>query len=232
MLTKEKYIAKYGEDAWEKEAVKRSERAKNYYNSHKEKYRENEKRWRENNRDKRHEIDRRYHKKHREELLEKAIQYRINNHEKIIDREKRFKEEHRVEILERNREYDKQRRDTPKYRAKNLLHAYRQIDCIDNRGKCTLTQQWIIDNIFNSSCIFCGDSDWTHLGADRIDNSKPHTPDNCVCACGICNIERSDRYSVEEFKKYRALHPRACDIPKGPVIELSETGALKKRAID
>ena len=29
------------------------------------------------------------------------------------------------------------------------------------------------------------------MGADRIDNSKSHTKDNCVCACWSCNARRN-----------------------------------------
>ena len=43
-------------------------------------------------------------------------------------------------------------------------------------------------------------------------------------------VEYIEKYG-EEFKQYRSLHPRACDIPKAPAIQLSETGALKKRII-
>lgn len=86
-----------------------------------------------------------------------------------------------------------------------------------------------MENIFTSKCIYCGDDNWEHLGCDRKDNSKPHTSDNIVCACGICNAERSDNYTVEEFIQYRKLHPRSIDIPKQPI--LNEKGAIVKREV-
>lgn len=91
-----------------------------------------------------------------------------------------------------------------------------------------ITEEYIQDNILNSTCIYCGDSDWTHLGADRIDNSKPHTPDNCVCACGICNCEREGRkMSVPEFVEYRKNHPRFIDL-KPKVVEVDGIKVIKK----
>lgn len=106
----------------------------------------------------------------------------------------------------------KKYQSTKKGRAATLLHAYKQSDSINNRGECKLTRSWIVDRIFSTSCIYCGDSSWEHLGADRIDNNLPHTPDNCVCACGICNIERQYKeLSVDEFKEYRKANPRECD---------------------
>ena len=110
--------------------------------------------------------------------------------------------------LERSRNYYK----TIPGRAHNLIKLYRTQDKKKDRGDCTLTRDWIVDHIFSSFCVYCGDSDWTHLGCDRIDNSLPHTPENCVCSCGICNVDRQlNRMSVEEFVEYRKTHYRECD---------------------
>ena len=76
-------------------------------------------------------------------------------------------------------------------------------------------ETYILEKILNSTCVYCGDYVWQHLGCDRIDNSKPHTPDNCLCSCGICNVEREGKnMSVEEFVKYRKSNPRECDKKK------------------
>jgi hypothetical protein len=110
--------------------------------------------------------------------------------------------------------------NTKEGRAYDLAKRYRALDA--EKGFDTsnnITAQWIIDNIFTQKCIYCGDADWKHLGADRIDNSKPHTPDNVVCACGICNGQRKDSYSMEDFIGYRELHPRDFDIHNLQVIE-------------
>ena len=119
-------------------------------------------------------------------------------------------------------------------RSSILSSAYKSYD--KNKGfdvSNNITKDWIVENIFNGQkCVYCGDDDWTHLGADRIDNTKPHTPDNVVCACGLCNIERNERYTVEEFKEYRKLHPRSldCSIDKGwEIVEMKGIKVLKKK---
>lgn len=84
-------------------------------------------------------------------------------------------------------------------RARHKLSIYRSR--AKRKGKeCTITSEWILENIFNSSCLYCGETDWTVLGCDRIDNTKGYTPDNIVCSCNRCNRLRSDRRSVQEFR--------------------------------
>lgn len=124
--------------------------------------------------------------------------------------------------------------DTKEGRAYDLAKAYKKQDA--EKGFDTsnnITAQWIIDNIFTQKCIYCGDNDWQRLGADRIDNSKPHTPDNVVCACGLCNVERQQRrLSVEEFIEYRKQHPRDFDIHNLQVIEkVNGKAVIRKRAV-
>lgn len=99
-----------------------------------------------------------------------------------------------------NPEYMVKYRSAKKGRAKNLLSGYKQKDEMRNRGECLIDEQWIINNIFNSKCVYCGESDWHKLGADRIDNTLPHTPENCVCSCWDCNNKRN-RTPYDEFMR-------------------------------
>ena len=99
---------------------------------------------------------------------------------------------------EENPDYDTKWRETPIGRASNLVNRYLQSDIKYNRGECTLTAQWVMDNIFSKPCHYCGETDWLKIGCDRIDNSKPHTPDNVVPCCAECNRKRG-RKSYEEF---------------------------------
>lgn len=78
-------------------------------------------------------------------------------------------------------------------RAINLVCSYKKEDIKYNRGECTLTAQWILDNIFSRSCLYCGETDWHLLGCDRKNNTKPHTPDNVVCCCKDCNNKRQHK---------------------------------------
>ncbi|MNN83698.1 HNH endonuclease [compost metagenome] len=56
----------------------------------------------------------------------------------------------------------------------------------------------LILNRDHYTCHFCG------LYGDTIDHLLPRakgghtTPDNCVCACNLCNQTKADQY-VEEF---------------------------------
>ena len=43
-----------------------------------------------------------------------------------------------------------------KMRAKSLVQNYRVEDKKYNRGECTLTADWIIENIFSKPCAHCG----------------------------------------------------------------------------
>lgn len=109
---------------------------------------------------------------------------------------KKSENERKESENERKRKYHL----TQKGRAVNLCGSYKYSDKKYNRGECTLTAEWIVENIFTSKCSYCGKDDWRELGCDRIDNSKPHTPNNVVCCCQECNTKRGNK-SYEEFLK-------------------------------
>lgn len=149
----------------------------------------------------------RYIELHGEEAWKERLQrefaskrrYKENNREKLKEAHKKYYSEHKKEYADLQKEYIK----TPRGRAKYLLGNYKRVDKETGTGACTLTQKWILENIFASSCIYCGESDWTKLGCDRIDNTLPHTPENCVCSCLSCNAQRAHRWTVEEFIEYK-----------------------------
>lgn len=146
----------------------------------------------------RKEYNRQYYQNHKKEIAENKKGYYDSNKVKILKYKKEYQEK-------RRKEYEKYRRmyySTQFGRAKYLLYQYKIRDKKLNRGDCTINEQWIIDNIFNSKCIYCGKTDWKELGCDRIDNDKPHTPDNIVCSCGDCNKERGKK-AHEEFLKIK-----------------------------
>lgn len=95
------------------------------------------------------------------------------------------------ERKEARREHIKQYRQTPMGRALYLLGDYKQKDKKYKRGKCTLTAQWIVENIFTQKCAHCGKTDWRELGCNRLNNSLPHTPDNVEPCCAECNMKVS-----------------------------------------
>ena len=194
-IKKEDVIAKFGEKAWEERLEKRNATNKRCRHKKLEEYKE-----------KRNE-----YLKHADDTKRKVYRkkYDTEHKEDIAAYKKDYYIKHREEIITKNKDYTK----TKPGRATQIKNTYRTSDAESCRGNCTLTQKWILENIFNSSCIYCGDGDWRHLGCDRIDNSLPHTPENVVCSCGICNIEREYRkMSISDFQEYRKSHPRQCDI--------------------
>ena len=242
-MTTVERIERYGVEAWEEK--KRKDRE--YYQANKERIAE----YRQTHKEQKKEYNKEYYQANKERITEqKKDYYQANkerrkeynqaNKERIAERAKNYyqihkerKKEYNQANKERGKGYQKKYYSTPLGKANNLARTYKRSD--RKKGfdpSNNVTSKWIIENIFSGqSCIYCGDSDWTHLGCDRIDNSKPHTPDNVICSCGLCNIERNDKCSVEEFKQYRALHPRDCDISKAPAFILSSTGALKKKTV-
>jgi len=61
-----------------------------------------------------------------------------------------------------------------------------------------LTKEFFCKNIISQPCIYCGTT--KNIGCDRIDNEKGHTKNNVVPACYICNIVRSNNFTVSEMK--------------------------------
>lgn len=142
----------------------------------------------------RDEARRLYLKQWREANKEKSAEYRQINKEKKAEYDKQYYAENKEKIGERHKQYNQ----TSMGRTSRLVQAYKREDKKYNRGKCTITAQWIVDNIFSSKCIYCGESDWRKLGCDRKDNSLPHAEDNVVPCCGECNNKRQKK-PFEEF---------------------------------
>ena len=152
--------------------------------------RESKRKWYQGNKDKVLEQQKLYCKQWRE----KNPDYFKVRREKNPDYFNLYYQSNKDKVLEQQKQY----RQTPMGRAINLVKNYKRNDKKYDRGECTLTAQWIMDNIFSQKCIYCGESDWSKLGCDRKDNSKPHTEDNVVCCCWDCNIKRQKK-EFEEF---------------------------------
>lgn len=138
-----------------------------------------------------------------EELKQKRREWSLNwyykNREKAKEHSRRYYHEHKEERKEYHNDYT----NNSQYgRAYTLRTAYNREDKKYNRGECTLTTQWIIDNIFTKQCVYCGESDWKKLGCNRLDNLSPHTPENVEPCCGECNrlIQIGNRDELGRFK--------------------------------
>lgn len=188
---------------------KHPEYMKQYQEDHKEELVEYQKQYREEHKEERAQ----YRKDHKEERAEYAKQYYQDHKDEIAENVKKYIEAHKEEMAEKVKqyhldhkeeiaEYRKQYIKTPKGRAVNLIDSYRQNDKKYNRGKCAITSNWIVENVFSGQvCHYCGESDWKKLGVDRIDNSKPHTPENVVVCCGECNVKKH----TTEYQEFMRL---------------------------
>lgn len=127
-------------------------------------------------------------------------QWYDENKSSVTEYKKQYYQEHKDKYHESVITAKKKYLQTKNGRADRLIQNYKTSDKKYNRGPCTLTREWVVDHIFASSCIYCGETDWKKLGCDRIDNSKPHTPDNCVCACSTCNKKRG----VKDYQEFRS----------------------------
>ena len=163
--------------------------------------------YRKKNKEKLAANKRAWYEKHKEEKAAYDKIYRAEHVEKRQNYKKEWNKRKKEHTSDYNKSYyetllglARRRRNHYVYEDKKAGHDTAQ----------TVTYKWIIENILtDKSCIYCGDSEKEHLGCDRIDNSKGHTPDNIVCACPICNWERSlENMTVQEFIEYRKTHPR------------------------
>lgn len=132
-----------------------------------------------------------------EERLEarraKCRRWRAKHKLEIAEYNANHYQDHKDVILEKKAKY----RQTKEGRAYSLINKHKQEDKNYGRGECDLAVPWFIRNIF-TKCIYCGETDWKKLGADRIDNSLPHTIVNVVPACWDCNRKRKKK-PFEQF---------------------------------
>ena len=215
-------------------------RTKKYYEEHKEEQLAKNKNRYEENKESILAKQKEYRDSHKEQITETARRYRDNggykrHHAKYKEKRnaycREYHKKHREERLAYHKDFMKDYLNTKEGLAKKRIYDYNREDRLHDRGKGDLTPDWFVEVILGSSCIYCGDSDWRHLGADRIDNSLPHLKSNCICSCGVCNVERQCKsMSVSEFVEYRKNHPRGLDkLPSPEVVDVNGIKLIKKR---
>lgn len=83
-------------------------------------------------------------------------------------------------------------------RVIKLLNTYRHFDKtwkLDN----DLDFDWFMENIEGKPCSHCGCGG--PMGADRRDNHRGHTKDNCQPSCLPCNSKVGARWGAEEARR-------------------------------
>ena len=142
----------------------------------------------------------------------------------LIEKQKNERKAYNKQWREKNKDYDRQRHldyiHTPIGRASHLIQHYKIEDKKHNRGDCTLTKEWIVDNIFTKPCAHCGKTGWEVIGCNRLDNSKPHTPDNVEPCCEKCNKKLYHKEMSKQVYQYTldgeliAIWPSAMEVEK------------------
>lgn len=108
------------------------------------------------------------------------------------ERYKKLSEEQKEIHRAKNREYTSKGLG----RATALICAYRKVD--RKKGQvCDLDRDFLVNNIFNKECIYCGSLD--NIGCDRVNNNVGHIKTNVVPCCRICNTTRMNNFSHDEM---------------------------------
>ncbi len=190
----------------------RKEYLKQWRLANKDKIKEKKRQWEEKNKEHLQDYYKQYNEEHKEERRiynsnrkEYFRNYYLENRKKLLEYNKQryqdksdYFEKYRKEHSEDKRKWYDEFYSTQIGRATYLYYNYCRHDENKQRGECTLTPEWIVENIFTSKCRYCGKDDWTELGCDRINNDLPHTPDNVVPCCEDCNKRRN----ITEFEKF------------------------------
>ena len=124
---------------------------------------------------------------------ERYKKWKQENIEHYKNYQKQYYEKNKEKVLEQQAEYTKAYRKTKMGRAVSLVSNYKKHDRKHGRGEGDLTAEWVVTNILSQPCVHCGETDWTKIGCNRIDNTKPHTMDNVEPCCFHCNCVLSGK---------------------------------------
>lgn len=85
-----------------------------------------------------------------------------------------------------------------KHRDYYMTQQYKWIDARKNLTN-DLDSDWFKEHITSKPCSYCNTTS-EPIGADRLDNDKPHNKDNVIPCCKICNKVRNNIFTHEEMK--------------------------------
>ena len=158
----------------------------------------------EERKERRREYSKRYYEKHKAECQERARVWKHEHPDYEKQRLQKIKESEppKEKPKGERHDYHKQYYATKQGRAARIVNTNNKDDRRNGLDSTNnVDRSWVERFILgeDSRCVYCGTMDWTRLGCDRIDNNKPHTADNIVCACSKCNARRQDKYTVEAY---------------------------------
>lgn len=125
---------------------------------------------------------------------ERKREYYKKNKERILLRQKRYYESHKDERKEYRERYSK----TYDGHCMIVLRSCKNFDKVNNRPEGDLTLDWVKKQL-KKGCVHCGNTDFTKIGLNRIDNSLPHTQSNCEPCCWDCNRKLAGEYFKEKY---------------------------------
>ena len=109
------------------------------------------------------------------------------------------------EYYKENKEYFKSKHkeyiSTIKGRAHIIYAGLRGADKNKGFPEPNITAEQISE-LIQQPCHWCGQTDWSKNGIDRLDNSRGHNIDNVVCSCCECNHKRGIEYLMRPIKEY------------------------------
>lgn len=73
------------------------------------------------------------------------------------------------------------------------------------RGLPWLISPTVFAQLSEFHCSYCGEPTGSGSGLDRIDNAKGYEIDNVLPCCGLCNLTRGSRLSVDEMRAVSLL---------------------------
>lgn len=102
---------------------------------------------------------------------------------------KQYYKDHKEEILLKDKKYYKTYFYSIKGRSVYLRRRYKRMDLKNGFKEPNITVEQISE-LIQQPCHWCGQTDWSKNGLDRLDNTKGHDVDNVVCSCFPCNLNR------------------------------------------
>lgn len=156
-----------------------------------DKRREYDKRYREENREKIRGYQKRYYKENSEKVRKRNKCYREENYEEVREREKRYREENRREVLEGKKRYREENseklRGMDRRRRELQHHAMRSAPYAEE----------YVALIAKDPCSYCGGE------REHIDHIIPLSKggtgdwDNLAPACARCNLSKGTKSPLE-----------------------------------
>lgn len=162
-----------------------------------------------------------YRLEHREDRINYMKRWHATNKEHEKEMGAKYRKEHKTQINEYNKEYYQKNKEKESNRKKEysntLIGWSRSIvhHCIEADKKANRIDKELPDNYIDvewtmqqiqKGCAHknkCGTTDWRKIGLNRIDNSLPHTKDNCEPCCWECNHDLARNIRSKKVYLYK-----------------------------